>query len=86
MSRELHHHTIKARIFDYSDQIWQDVIFFLDEVEEDLYEAETRMMLFVNPSDILTDIATAMDQNHIYGRLYHQVDYDVFNQKLPLSI
>lgn len=75
--RELKHHRILVRVYDKSDQVYQDLYFFLDEVEENLYEAETKMLLYVNPSDIVLDIQMAMIDNKISGNIYKHVDFEL---------
>jgi hypothetical protein len=84
--RDLEHHQIKVRVYDNSDQIYQDAVFYLDEVFPGIFEAETRMTLMVEPSDLSTDIQAAMIANRISGTVYKQIDYSSFPKNVNISI
>ena len=66
---------ITVRVFDNSDQIFQDVFAYLTEVEPRIWQAVVKMPLLVTPSDICADLLAAMDDNDIQGSLTDKITF-----------
>lgn len=66
--------TFTARIYDFSEQIYQDVICYQWWIDDDLCDVRIKMPILVNPSDIRLDVEMALEEN--YNLKLGALDYE----------
>lgn len=81
--RDLRHFQILVKVY-YTHNGFKisqdDVLFFIDETEPDVFEAETLELLPFEPSCLASDVKAAMEENHIHGYLVPQIDHVVASE------